>query len=133
MASIANALEVLDIRRSQREIAKLCNVTEEDGTDEVEMKRALLANDVAIDEWSSTDAPESSLWLSEHLYTEGPAILCVDDSDHWITAIGWCAGTFILFDPARNTGVECHTRQSLARRWVDADGIYYAIGVANND
>lgn len=133
MASIANALEVLDIRRSQREIAKLCNVTEEDGTDEVEMKRALLANDVAVDEWSSTDAPESSLWLSEHLYTEGPAILCLDDDDHWGTVIGWCAGVFILFDPARNMGVECHTRQSLARRWVNSDGVYYAIGVAKND
>lgn len=129
IASIANALEMLGIRRSQREIARLCHVTPEAGTNETEMKRALLANGVDIDECCYTD-PEVALdWLSGHL-TRGPMILCVDNDEHWVTAIGLCSNRFIVFDPSRNTGIEVHDATSLAARWVNSDGVYYGIGVS---
>jgi ABC-type bacteriocin/lantibiotic exporter with double-glycine peptidase domain len=69
-------------------------------------------------------------WLDNHLVESGPAILCVDDDEHWVTAIGVCQERFVVFDPARNTGVEIHDMHSLARRWVNSDGVYYALGIA---
>jgi ABC-type bacteriocin/lantibiotic exporter with double-glycine peptidase domain len=131
LASIANALEVLGIRRSQKELDRLCHVSAAAGTDEVEMKRALLAQrDVAIDEWNSNMVNQAMTWLEEHLMNRGPAILCVDDDDHWITVIGMCDESFIVFDPSRNQGVEVHNDYSLAARWVNSDGVYYGIGVS---
>lgn len=141
IASIANALEVLGIRRTQREIAKLCVVTEGDdedpgdgtydpgGTDETEMKRALLANRVTVDEWSDTDVGRSVGWAHAHASTAGPVILCVDDDEHWVTVIGTCGVRMLVFDPARNSGIEVHTQVSLAARWVNQDGVYYGMGV----
>lgn len=129
IASIANALEVLGIKRTQREIARLCHVTPEAGTNETEMKRALLANGVAPDEWHATEVIDSIAWLGQHLAERGPVVICVDDDEHWCTVIGQCAGRFVVFDPSRNTGVEVHTPTSLAKRWVNSDGVYYGIGI----
>jgi ABC-type bacteriocin/lantibiotic exporter with double-glycine peptidase domain len=130
IASIANALEVLGIRRTQREIAKLCDVNEAAGTDETEMKRALLANGVGVDEWHRDDAFASESWVLRHIVYRGPTILCVDNDEHWVTVIGVCAGQFTVFDPSRNTGIEIHSAESLTERWVNSDGIYYGIGVS---
>jgi len=130
VASIANALEVLGIRRSQREVERLCHVSPEAGTDEVEMKRALLANGMAVDEWSSKDLDDTIDWLTRHLASAGPAVLCVDDWEHWVTAIGLCGDAIVLYDPSRNHGVEVHTAQSLAHRWA-SEGIYYGIGLSS--
>jgi ABC-type bacteriocin/lantibiotic exporter with double-glycine peptidase domain len=130
IASIANALEVLGIRRTQCEIAKLCDVTPTDGTNETEMKRALLANGVGVDEWSH-EGSDGSLWWVDHCLVNGrPVILCVDSDEHWVTLIGLCGTKYLLFDPSRNTGIEVHTPPSLAARWVNAEGIYYGIGVS---
>lgn len=130
IASIANALEVLGIRRTQREIAKLCYVTPSAGTNETEMKRALLANGVCIDEWCDTDTTQSELWVRHCLANGRPAILCVDDDEHWVTLIGMCGDHYVLFDPARNQGVEIHTHNSLTERWVNAEGYCYGLGVS---
>jgi hypothetical protein len=128
IASIANALEVLGVRRTQREIAKLCHVTPEAGTDETEMKRALLANGVGLDEWHS-DIESDSLWWVDKCMGEGwPTIICTDLDEHWCTVIGTCGPRYVLFDPSRNTGVEILTPPALAKRWVNQDGIYYGLG-----
>lgn len=129
IASIANALEMLGIKRTQREIAKLCDVTPAAGTDETEMKRALLANGVQIDEWHSANRVASYCWLRDCLNFGWPVILCVDLDDHWLTAIGLCGQRFVLFDPSRNTGVEVHDASSLASRWKNEDDIYYGLAV----
>ncbi len=133
VAAIANALECLGIRRSQREVERICHVSPDAGTDETEMKRALLANGVEVDEWPGGISSPVSLhiqWLYEHVTDVGPAILCVDDDSHWVTVIGTCGDSFIVFDPARNQGVEVHDAASLAARWVNSDGVYYGIGIS---
>lgn len=138
VASIANALEVLGIRRSQREVARLCHVSPEAGTDETEMKRALLANGVGVDEWDSTryegmspKPPIRSVNWVEFCLTLGRAvILCVDDDEHWVTAIGLCGRRVIVFDPSRNHGIEVHRPASLAARWMNSDGVFYGLGVS---
>lgn len=130
VASIANALEVLGIKRSQREIARLCAVTEDDGTDETEMKRALLANGVHVDELHQRTRPIALYWAEEHITHHGPVVICVDSDEHWCTIIGRCMDRFVLFDPARNHGIEVHSWVSLAKRWVNDEGVYYGLGVS---
>lgn len=99
------------------------------------MKRALLANGVGVDEWSELINPgfsndECDQWLYLHLGNRGPAILCVDNDDHWVTVIGICQDRYIVFDPSRNQGIEVHTWESLAERWVNAEGVYYGLGIS---
>lgn len=130
IASIANALEVLGIRRTQREIAKLCHVTPSAGTNETEMKRALLANGVGVDEWHTASDAGAQTWLRDHLLQHGPVILVVDQSDHWVTVIGFCNDRFVVFDPSRNSGIEVHDGDSLFARWKDDEDGYYGIGVS---
>jgi ABC-type bacteriocin/lantibiotic exporter with double-glycine peptidase domain len=130
IASIANALEVLGIKRSQREIARLCHVSPELGCDEVEMKRALLANGVGVDEWQSIAPDCSDEWMFLHVGNNGPVILCCDEDEHWITVIGYCADRYIVFDPSRNQGIEVHGWDSLSKRWCNSEGVYYGIGVS---
>jgi hypothetical protein len=99
------------------------------------MKRALLANGVDVDEWHHQDAGDkgatsSMLWLQRHLLEHGPAILVVDESEHWITVLGSVAQTtFIAFDPSRNHGVEVHSWDSLVDRWRDPEDGFYGLGV----
>ncbi len=138
VASISSALEVLGIKRSQKEVARLCHVTPSAGTDETEMKRALLANQVNIDEYTyslpyhaggtSNLEQKPTAWLWNQLNNYGPAILCVDNDEHWVTAIGVCNFNWIVFDPSRDTGVEIHTDESLKDRWVNSDGVFYGLG-----
>lgn len=130
VASVANALEVLGIRRAQREVNRLCYVSPAAGCDEVEMKRALLANGVGVDEWHDADLNQSALWLRHCIANGMPTILCVDNDEHWVTVLGMCGESFIVFDPARNTGVEVHDLVSLGARWINGDGVYYGIGVS---
>lgn len=128
IASIANALEVLGIRRTQREIAKLCHVTPSAGTDEVEMMRALLANGLQVDEGFFEWGKDGYWWVLDSLAKGRPCILCVDDDEHWVTAIG-AAGdnAVIVFDPSRNYGIEVHNQTTLCKRWLNSDGIYYGL------
>jgi ABC-type bacteriocin/lantibiotic exporter with double-glycine peptidase domain len=130
LASIANALEVLGIRRSQREIDRLCHVSPEAGCDEVEMKRALLANGCDVDEWPGIDCDTALRWVDGCMGDGMPVILCVDDDEHWVTVIGTCGPRYIVFDPSRNAGIEVHSPPSLAARWVNAAGDYYGLGVS---
>lgn len=130
VASIANALEVLGIRRSQREVARLCHVSPAAGTNETEMKRALLANGAQVDEHTTTDNAAALSWASNHLVDNGPVILCVDDDEHWVTLIGTCGSRFIMFDPSRNVGIEVHDWFTLPTRWVNSDGEFYGLGIS---
>lgn len=132
VASIANALEVLGIRRAQREIAKLCHVTPSAGTNEVEMMRALLANGVAVDEYSGDWGKDAYYWVLDSLDKGWPCVLCVDNDEHWVTAIGKCGEHSVLvFDPSRNSGIEVHDTTTLPIRWGNEDGIYYGLAITH--
>ena len=130
IASIANALEVLGIKRSQREVARLCHVDPEHGTDETEVKRALLANRMQVDEWHDRNAVQSELFARDSIVNGRPLIICVDASEHWLTVVGMCGSRYLLFDPSRNQGIEVHSAESLLTRWCDPDEGFYGIAVA---
>lgn len=136
VASVQNALQCLGVTRTQNEIAKLCGVSNEEGANEVELKRALLALGISIDECNTGSRGDALYWLAEHVGRHGPAILCLDDFDHWCTVIGRCGLNYIVFDPARSLlpykRVKVYTPRGLCDRWYcnypQGDPPLYGIG-----
>ena len=133
IAAAANALECLGIKRTQGQIAALCHVTPPDGTSEEEIKRAVLACGCGVDEWEFALEALSKDWLRQHLYRRGPAILAVEDFEHWITVIGVCGESYTCFDPAAGVGIRVYTWTGLKTRWclsrAKAGPVYYGLGV----
>lgn len=135
-AAVANALECFGIPADQEDIVEECHVTPEDGTDETEVKRALLAYKIKIDEWESPNKQDSMSWLWNHLVCHGPAILCVANHQHWVTVVGCLVAgkkiCFWVFDPATGKGWKLYSWNQLAYYWRLAqkyDGPnYYGLG-----
>lgn len=129
-ASVANALECLDIKVDQEAIAKECHVVS-GGTDETEVMRALLAFGATVDPWNSRYRRKSMDWLQAHLVNHGPAILCVDNNAHWVTVIGTLTQSFFwLFDPAAGAGLTMLSYGELCSRWrTRGKPGYFGIGV----
>ncbi len=137
LAAAANALECLGIDRDQEELATLCHVTKKHGTDEHEIMRALLACGAAVAPWNSRHRLKSRDWLDGWLTEHGPAILCVDQFQHWVTVIGGLAmehdsPVYWVFDPGAGQGLLQYGWDELAKRWRKArpSPRYYGIGVS---
>ena len=133
IAAVSNALECLGIRRTQGQVAALCHTSPDAGTDEEELKRALLACGCGVDEWEFALEALSKDWLRQHLYRRGPVVLCMDNFEHWVTCIGVCGDSYTVFDPALGMGLRVYSWAGLKTRWCLSrakDGpIYYALGV----
>lgn len=135
IASIANALKCIGIKRTQGQIRKVCHCDPADGTNEYEVMRGLLACGATVDEWVAPGQGNSMHWLKDHLWARGPVILCLDSWSHWATAIGILdQTTFLVFDPARGVGLRIYDWDGMATRWrlgkADGGPSYYGIGVS---
>lgn len=105
---------------------------------EKEIIRALAG--FQVDEYHGTDLIAALEWLTEHVVMRGPAIILVDDSDHYVTVIGVCGHNFIVFDPSNvqqaksEHGVRVYSCRSLKARWQawadDETRLWYGIGVS---
>lgn len=131
IAAIVNALECVGITKySQGAIRRLCHSSPEDGTDEVEIQRALLACGASVDEFSTTNRVEALRWLLDTLVLRGPVVACVDNESHWITVVGYVGGSYVVFDPALGEGVKVYTSKGLLTRWrASTKPHYYGVGV----
>lgn len=62
-----------------------------------------------------------------------PVVMCVDNAEHWVTAVGVLGGKVLVVDPAAD-GVRTHMVQAVVlkdfiKRAVDEDGVFYGIAV----
>lgn len=134
VAAAANALECLGIKATQAQVAKHCHTGPVEGTDETEVKRALLAYGCGVDEWEFHMEVLSHDWLRSHLTRRGPVILCVDDWEHYITCIGVCGERYACFDPSLGAGIRVYTRAGLNTRWclsrAKSGPVYFGLGVS---
>ncbi len=137
--AVANALEWHHRRVGLSGLRDVCGTTD-DGSDEDDIKRALLAYDCGVDELAGDDPRGAHVWLLESLAAGRPALLCVDRWGHWVTAIGAAGRQIVIYDPARETGGTVVLRfADLRRRWEAARRVrraagapavrFYAIGV----
>lgn len=92
--------------------------TTDDGSDEHDIIRALLAYGCGVDEHRGTSALAAREWLTVSITAGRPVLLCVDRWQHWVTVTGALGAQFNLYDPAReNGGAFVLTWKQLARRW----------------
>lgn len=132
VAAIQNALECVGITKySQGAIKRLCHVDPDEGTPEDEIMRGLLACGAQVDEASHNTVHEAVYWLQESTDCGSPAIICVDDEEHWVTVIGSLGSQFVVFDPARGQGLRLYSSKGLATRWRSrTKPFYYGIAVS---
>lgn len=104
---------------------------------EKEIIRALAG--FQVDEYHGTEPAKALAWLTMHVGVRGPAIILVDDSDHYVTVIGVCGSSFVVFDPSNvqqaktEHGVRIYSWRSMRARWwtaTDDGNLYYGIGVS---
>lgn len=98
-----NALEVHHVRASRRALLACC-ASDENGTTEDELVRALLAFGAGVDEYTSNDARGALAWVRESLLAGRPVVLCVDRWEHWVTLIGVVGRQFVGWDSAGWSG-----------------------------
>jgi ABC-type bacteriocin/lantibiotic exporter with double-glycine peptidase domain len=126
-ASVSNALQALGIIRSQAECEVLCKTSGTDGTSTRNIIRAVQSlgcRGLPIKEKRQVVA---WLMLMRWLRAGAPIILCVDDSSHWVAAIGTLGDRVLVADPADNELVLSYDTEKLMDRWSATSGFYGVI------
>jgi ABC-type bacteriocin/lantibiotic exporter with double-glycine peptidase domain len=115
--AIANAFEFHHCTVGLGAVRELVGTTD-DGSDEHDVLRALLAYGCAVDEFKSDSARDSFKWVLDSVQHGRPVLLCVDRWDHWVTVIGGAGRQVTIYDPARETGGTFVLRfKDLRPRW----------------
>lgn len=130
-ASLYNGLMALGIPSTQADCAAACGTTATDGTPPkgiIKGAKSFGRQPLVINERRGTVA---TLWLLHFLGQGRPVLLCVDKSDHWVTAIAVLGDRILVADPADNELVLSLTKPALATRWgetaVPSKHHYYGI------
>lgn len=132
-AALHNALAALGVERTEDELIRLTGQTAA-GTGTRGMIKAIRAIEspehTMVGEayrWRGERLAKVSLWY--HLSEQGrPVILCVDNLDHWVAAVGHLGARYIVIDSAEVGLVFHYDWEALGRRWAQEDN-YYGIVV----
>lgn len=138
-AAVVNACRAFSIRVPERSVRKLAG-TDGDGTDQQGIIFALRSLGLSAEEYRGTRRSPSWQWLHGALLHGRVIILCMDNWQHWTTAIGSLGDRVILIDSTNTkanraeNGVHVLSRDRLLRRWgcPGGDHRYYGIGVSKN-
>ena len=145
-ASMNAAAKALGVPVGQGRFAKLAGTDIIHETDEIGVKRGLLAAGFIPEVHTGNIGIPARNWLVVKLRLGYPVILCSGRArwQHWLCAVGMLGNKFIVFDPARfeyrvNTGIQFYTWQNLNRVWKAAktvrgdDGAYYGVAVLRGE
>ena len=125
-ASIRNALLCLGVTRSEEELERLAGFTAASGTSIQGIVKALRTiageNPVLSPEvLRESRAQVAILRLSNALYRGRPAIICVDNDTHWVSAVGNLGqDIYHIADPADPELILSINVAQLAQRWKGA-------------
>lgn len=139
---MACATRALGFPVGQTKLAKLAGTDVVHSTDEVGIKRALLACGFVPEAFSGNISLSAKNWLAVKLRLGYPVILCVGKLrwEHWVCAVGMLGNRYLVFDPARyeyrvHSGVQFYTWKRLAELWYASravrgtEGAYYGVAV----
>jgi hypothetical protein len=87
------------------------------GTDEIKLARAARAYDCEMNFIRRKDSLRAKRELVQSLKQGYPALLCVDDWNHWITVVGMERDKFISIDSRKAPVVCVDTWRRLRNRW----------------
>lgn len=98
------------------------------GTDESGMLRAIAHYGHKGREYQADSSKRSWGWLKQTLGRGRPVLLCVDQWDHWVTAVGRLGHQVLIFDPLpsegrrkKYSGLEVYSEQEFISRWAYED------------
>lgn len=121
-ASVVNACRSFGIKLDERRIRSLAG-TSIRGTDDFEMIAAIRALGLTASPSHTRDAKSAWAFLRSNLISGRPVILCINQWDHWVSAVGLIGNSIVLVDPARTVrnkaenGVSVLGRNKLLKRW----------------
>lgn len=115
-AALANALESIGIERTEDELATLSKQSV-DGTSSSNLRKA--AEAVGVETFGICEQRiETAKWALEyHLRSGNPAILVVDNDEHWVAVTGMLGDRVIVVDSADNDLLVYYTVARLLFRW----------------
>ncbi len=122
--ALKHALVALGQMVHESDIAKQAQTHWWSGTDELRLAHAAHIYGCDLDYVRSTNAERSRKRLVADLRTKVPAILCVDDWEHWITVLRHHQGKFVVVDSNLDPVLNVLTWPQLRRRWVYCDVDY---------
>ena len=130
-AAVVNALGALGHRVSEDIVRELADTNSVDGTDEAGLLEALEQLGFQAETVWTSDTEGAWNRLVRHLVAGHPALLCVDEWDHWVTVVATDGGTVTVFDPAKEQE-DTLDEDELVKRWQHPDEArpYYAILVS---
>lgn len=124
-ASVSNALQALGIIRTQAECETLCKTNATDGTTGKNIAKGLKALGCHGHPIREKRADVALAFLMSALGKGRPVILCVDDWEHWVAAVGLLGQRVLVCDPADNELVTSYEPEALMKRW--AAPAYYGV------
>ncbi|HSG82734.1 MAG TPA: hypothetical protein VLC48_10810 [Gemmatimonadota bacterium] len=121
--ALKHALLMRGILASDWEISRLAGSSPE-GTDEDQLARAARSFGCTFPTVRRTDAELAREELVNYLHDGTPCLLCVNEWDHWVTAVHEEDGQFIILDSEKSEVIVILDWPQLRTLWVyhDADG-----------
>jgi hypothetical protein len=116
--ALKHALIMLGRIVNEKDVSRIAGTHWWTGTDEIKLARAAKAYDCDLKMIRRKNSLRAKRELLLSLKRGHPAILCVDNWNHWITVVGAEKGKFIYID-SREAPVVCVDEwRSLKRRWI---------------
>ena len=114
--ALKHALKMLGVFVDERRLGRLAGTTPA-GTDEVQLARAADALGCDLPLVRAVAPHEARRVLTDHLARGVPALLCVDQWDHWIAVVGGDGDRFAILDSAVPPVAATLEWEKLATRW----------------
>jgi ABC-type bacteriocin/lantibiotic exporter with double-glycine peptidase domain len=114
--ALSNALAAIGIKRGLDECEKLCGVTAEQGTSVfklIDVASTIRRNPTVI----NCKDKYAYLVLCDGLRNGRSAILCVDENEHYVAAVGIIGKRVLVADSALNELVVSYSETKLLDRW----------------
>lgn len=122
--ALKHALVALGRIVSEDRIAMVARTHWWSGTSEIRLVRAARAFDCDLRLVRSLNGERARLELTAALRQRRPTILCVDDWGHWITAVRYDGGKFVIIDSDREPVLDAVSWPQLRARWRYRDTEY---------
>jgi hypothetical protein len=113
--ALKHALQMLGVFADERRLGRLAGTTPA-GTDEIQLARAADALGCDLPLVRATQPVEARRILAAQL-ARGPALLCVDQWDHWVAVVGGDGERFAILDSAVPPVAGVIEWDKLASRW----------------
>ena len=118
--ALKNALSALGIERSAEELEKLCKTSATKGTSPRNLFRAAEKIEGCYPAVLREKRGYVALLSLEHTVGKGrPALLVVDEGQHWVAVVGRLGDRFLVADSADNELVVSYDASTLLDRWAD--------------